>query len=522
MKKRAKEKHIKKEINKPKTSLHFIKMLIVGIVKNIPKRLVIIAITSIVLSAAHIYIMVYLNDGFRLDENSQIIKYILFFKHSRMNRSSVSYSIGATLFWYAITAIIWGNIALLKHKGLVGYIKGVGVFFMNLGRTFFYKPGSEQSVRFTLWVLVGYLLGSVGNNPILSVALGIIIGLSLLADDISAMLMFLTLIRNDIQRVKKKEETNEMNFILNRTILQGLAFGCILNALILKSSTHILMVYGVATILVFIYVVNLKKGIHLAQTASLGLIMYLSSKGISWADDGGWSEAGGTLSDWVKSQGAWEAVKYTWPTFLTSTGGVLNFFLADIVSDFKKSVTYVVEGIDKYNNSGLKEGVNSVQNGMAFANNPAEYLVTNTVKIIHCNRNLLNYDLPQTVKEAEDLDWEKLIDAEAYFHQLGEGNIDNIKFVSPDGNREVIFNGSGEVVSGSLVKGTYNVYGPGEKIGHVVFDVVPYIAWGNDTNDPSNIADRIMWSIDAAKFGPKEESLRGETFMDWSLDVLND
>ncbi len=41
-------------------------------------------------------------------------------------------------------------------------------------------------------------------------------------------------------------------------------------------------------------------------------------------------------------------------------------------------------------------------------------------------------------------------------------------------------------------------------------------------NDPSNIADRVMWSIDAAKFGPKEESLRGETFMDWISDTPSD
>ncbi len=179
-------------------------MLIVEIVKSIPKRLVLIGITSLVLAAAHIYIMVYLNDGFRLDENSQLIKYILFFKHRKLDRSSASYSIGATLFWYAITATIWGNIALLKHKGFIGYFKGVGSFFMNLGRTFYNKPGSEQSIRFTLWLLVGYLIGLIGNNPVLSAALGVIIVLSLIADDISAMLTLLTLIRNDIQRLKKK------------------------------------------------------------------------------------------------------------------------------------------------------------------------------------------------------------------------------------------------------------------------------------------------------------------------------
>ncbi len=130
---------------------------------------------------------------------------------------------------------------------------------MNLGRTFYNKPGSEQSIRFTLWLLVGYLIGLIGNNPVLSAALGVIIVLSLIADDISAMLTLLTLIRNDIQRLKKKEETNEKNFILNRTILQGLAFGCILNAVVIKSSTHILMVYGIAAVLILIYIVNLKK-----------------------------------------------------------------------------------------------------------------------------------------------------------------------------------------------------------------------------------------------------------------------
>ena len=67
-------------------------------------------------------------------------------------------------------------------------------------------------------------------------------------------------------------------------------------------------------------------------------------------------------------------------------------------------------------------------------------------------------------------------------------------------------------------EGTYNVVEPDNFVGHGLFDVVPYIPWGNDVDDPSNASDRVMWLMDAAKDQPKEDSLRTKTFGEWWHD----
>ena len=80
-------------------------------------------------------------------------------------------------------------------------------------------------------------------------------------------------------------------------------------------------------------------------------------------------------------------------------------------------------------------------------------------------------------------------------HQYTSPNKSNVKYVSPDGHREVIFDEKGKIVLDSRDVGTYN-FSPsgtiGGSIGHFFADMLPWIIFGNDDDDPGLLANEII------------------------------
>jgi RHS repeat-associated protein len=107
----------------------------------------------------------------------------------------------------------------------------------------------------------------------------------------------------------------------------------------------------------------------------------------------------------------------------------------------------------------------------------------------HYNRNQYNIT-PSDPVEAKKLGWDNTIPAQ--LHQQGQGNEGNVKWVSPDGHHEVIFNKKGQIVNDPVNMGTYNLVSPKNKIGHGIEDVLPYWAWGNSPDDPTKWYERIF------------------------------
>jgi len=66
-------------------------------------------------------------------------------------------------------------------------------------------------------------------------------------------------------------------------------------------------------------------------------------------------------------------------------------------------------------------------------------IIDDPVKGFHYSRNKFNINLSTSPVLAENVHWKKSDDSEAYIHQLGEGNINNEKWISPDGHKEVVF-----------------------------------------------------------------------------------
>lgn len=128
----------------------------------------------------------------------------------------------------------------------------------------------------------------------------------------------------------------------------------------------------------------------------------------------------------------------------------------------------------------------------------------------HYKRNVYNYTNVTTISQAENQGFSELIGN--YFHRLGNtdgdySNVDNVKYVKsnhlysstyPSSSVEVIFNQNSQVVTNPLILGTFNFVDAGVSINkHSAVDVLPYIIWGNNSQDPSKVKERIAWDYNS-------------------------
>ena len=120
-------------------------------------------------------------------------------------------------------------------------------------------------------------------------------------------------------------------------------------------------------------------------------------------------------------------------------------------------------------------------------------------------RKAKNTNLPKTPQEADDLNWKNSNPKSninpngggpaADCHQYTSPDKSNVKFVSPDGHREVIYNSTGNMVLDSRDIGTYNCFPSGTffgSIGHFFFDMLPWYLFGNDDDDPGPLVNEII------------------------------
>lgn len=113
---------------------------------------------------------------------------------------------------------------------------------------------------------------------------------------------------------------------------------------------------------------------------------------------------------------------------------------------------------------------------------------------------------PDTQKKADDAGWvgsndndKKGVPANA--HQFTSPDKKNVKYVSPDGKQEIIFDAFGKIVIDPRDIGTYNFIPSNQGIewlsviGHSIVDVAPWLFWGNSVADTTFIWDRwgMLW-----------------------------
>lgn len=135
----------------------------------------------------------------------------------------------------------------------------------------------------------------------------------------------------------------------------------------------------------------------------------------------------------------------------------------------------------------------------------------------HYLRNKLNKDLPTSPKEAKEQGWVKLSKKKSALHQFNtkEGT-NNLKFISPDGHREVVFTGEKgkrHITKSIADEGTYNFFNPNtHPIAHGIVDVAPYMLLGNGAQDNITFLKKLDKSYNQIKGKTIKDSM-GETIV---------
>ena len=105
-------------------------------------------------------------------------------------------------------------------------------------------------------------------------------------------------------------------------------------------------------------------------------------------------------------------------------------------------------------------------------------------------REVLNEGVPEKESESTQPDWIGPPNSpSAVCHQFSAPSKakENVKYVSKDGHKEVIYDYNGLKVTDSRDIGTYNFCPSGTMwgdAGHVCVDILPWVIFGNDDSDP--------------------------------------
>ena len=139
-----------------------------------------------------------------------------------------------------------------------------------------------------------------------------------------------------------------------------------------------------------------------------------------------------------------------------------------------------------------------------------------TAKERHYNR--LNYyqDYPDVFDPSFFAGWDDAVPADC--HQFTAIYGPNVKYVSPDGLHEVIYDARGNEVTDPRDIGTYNYKSPDDFWGHFWEDVYPWLLWGNSPEDTTTREQRI----DAFANGAGDYAPYVRDILPWVISVVGE
>lgn len=141
------------------------------------------------------------------------------------------------------------------------------------------------------------------------------------------------------------------------------------------------------------------------------------------------------------------------------------------------------------------------------SNNPVNYsdpnglfinpITNQVIMFFHYNvRDHFNKGTPTSIQQAKEESYVKLGPIQNVYHQFGKEGAGNIKYISSNGRKEVIFDTNGNVVTDVKNTGSYNFFSPEWGLHHFMFDVVPYFIYGNGHGDSTNMLQRELKTLD--------------------------
>lgn len=290
----------------PETLPQFLTLLLKGMLKRLPVKLLIAGGIALLAWILHTYLLVVSNEGFAPGTNPWLDRIL----------ALQGQAITGTLVWTLAAGLVTSFIARIITYG-----------FGNTVRSAVETPrhilnwAAELGLLAIPLLVVGYIstifLGFLINNSLLIVQLWLVVLGILIARHTSILLTILRLAWSDVQRLAKREKPAPFNLAWPGMYFVGVLIGLLA---ILPNNGILPYVCGC---LGFLLVILISAGIFVRSQG--GTERLIGKKVLFWilppalllaflaatpvfADDGGWAEAGGTFGSWISSPGAFRAV----------------------------------------------------------------------------------------------------------------------------------------------------------------------------------------------------------------------
>ncbi|MCB8919659.1 MAG: FHA domain-containing protein [Ardenticatenaceae bacterium] len=303
----------------PQTLAQFLALLGRGFLKGLPWKLALAGGIALATWIIHTYLLVGPNGGFAPGTNPFLDQVLALSDRVR----------SGTLFW-----LLLSSLATLLIMRLVRF--GVRPTLRQVGQTPGWLRHSARQAGSLAWPLlllggmaIALLLGTFLTSRVVSLQLAIAGLGALVIRQSGALFMGLHLGWRDVQRWTRRAQPTSLNLAwaglatLGATLgflaASGLPFppygGCV---------GVVLLGLAMAAVIAW---VKTRPGsgqllLWLLINAGVALLLALVTRPV-WADDGGWQEAGGTLSGWLQSPGAARAIAMGVLPAMGAAGGVL-------------------------------------------------------------------------------------------------------------------------------------------------------------------------------------------------------
>lgn len=332
---------------KPPISLfQLLIFLIRDFVINLPRRIVFAIVTGFIILLVHTYLMVIVNEGFRLDGSSKVLKHILMLNGSwSFGHESGLGFIKVTLFWVLASMLFWGTVSQIRGLGLKVFCLKIFSTFADVVSDVMERPGSSMLSIFLCSICFGAATGLLLANPLVSLALAILLFLSVTSRGTSLLILTTYLAWCDFQRLFRVNPKKPLYIDIVSMVIRGVALGLILHGFTQFIPYGNFTQYAVVALFAILLVLNFTKKTKPNATSFL-LIMgsaFFLSAAKAMADDGGWRESGGTLAGWLQSEGAWEALKRGAAPFIAAFLTTLGY----ATTLGKKTTDNLLTGIDQ-------------------------------------------------------------------------------------------------------------------------------------------------------------------------------
>ena len=311
------QKPAKKAVQPPKTLLEFLWMMLKQMPKNLLKALPWMILMSGFTWVFHTFLLVFINEGFDVTGASPWIKAAL----------AGPWWPSGILFWTIMGGLASFAFGQLRQNGLGKTFRAIGSTPGWMASSL--KGFSMSRLPLLLGSLVsGFLVMAIANSPLYAIQFGVMLLGEWLAQGKGLLGMVIPLGWSDAQRLFKRSRPpapfspNWMGLVLAGLSVSAFC-GLIFPFWFLACNL------GWMTIGLIVLLLT-RKGRPTPQATIVllgGLLalgwLALRLNGVVLADDGGWQEAGGTLSSWLASEGAATAVGFGLPPAIGSALGWL-------------------------------------------------------------------------------------------------------------------------------------------------------------------------------------------------------